>query len=71
MRQVVKDFAAIVSGLLPIEEPVYEFGALRVGGQEDFADLRPLFAGKNVHRQENPEIACASAVAARHWEFER
>lgn len=46
MRQVVKDFAAIVSGLLPIEEPVYEFGALRVAGQEDFADLRPLFAGK-------------------------
>ncbi len=46
MRQVVKDFAAIVSGLLPIEEPVYEFGALRVAGQEEFADLRPLFAGK-------------------------
>ncbi|HDS85496.1 MAG TPA: class I SAM-dependent methyltransferase [Phycisphaerales bacterium] len=46
MRQVVKDFAAIVSQTLPVTEPVYEFGALRVAGQEEFADLRPLFAGK-------------------------
>lgn len=46
MRQIVKDFAATASQKLPITEPVYEFGALRVAGQETFADLRPLFAGK-------------------------
>lgn len=32
--------------MLPISEPVYEFGAFRVTGQEELADLRPLFAGK-------------------------
>ncbi len=46
MRQVVKDFMVISAGILPIAEPIYEFGSLRVAGQETFADLRPLFPGK-------------------------
>ena len=46
MRKSLKDFAAIVAETLPIAEPVYEFGALQVAGQEGFADLRPLFPGK-------------------------
>jgi SAM-dependent methyltransferase len=46
MRQIVKDFVAIVARSLPIDEPVYEFGALQVPGQEGFADLRPLFPGR-------------------------
>ena len=46
MRQVVKDFAVIGARILPIAEPIYEFGSLRVPGQETFADLRPLFPGK-------------------------
>jgi len=43
MRQLVKDFVSIAAATLPILEPIYEFGALQVPGQEGFADLRPLF----------------------------
>lgn len=46
VRTSIKDFAAIVAQTLPIATPIYEFGALQVPGQEGFADLRPLFAGK-------------------------
>lgn len=31
---------------LPVGDPVYEFGSYLVAGQEDLADLRPLFPGK-------------------------
>lgn len=47
MRQNIKDFAAIISRTLPIIEPIYEFGSLQVPGQIGFADLRPLFQGKD------------------------
>jgi SAM-dependent methyltransferase len=43
MRQLVKDFVSIAAATLPIRGPIYEFGALQVPGQEDFADLRPYF----------------------------
>lgn len=46
MRPLIKDFVRILSETLPIVEPVYEFGALQVPGQEGFADLRPFFAGR-------------------------
>lgn len=46
MRQTIKELVSIVINTFPIEEPVYEFGSLQVSGQEDFADLRPLFSGK-------------------------
>ncbi|WP_019421436.1 class I SAM-dependent methyltransferase [Paenibacillus sp. OSY-SE] len=46
MRQMIKDFAAICAAVLPYEEPIYEFGAFQVAGQEGFADLRPYFSGK-------------------------
>jgi SAM-dependent methyltransferase len=46
MRESIKEFVKIVADTLPILEPVYEFGALQVPGQEGFADLRPIFAGK-------------------------
>jgi SAM-dependent methyltransferase len=46
MRQSIKDFVSIVAATLPIKEPIYEFGALQVRGQESFADLRPLFPGR-------------------------
>jgi SAM-dependent methyltransferase len=45
MLKTVRTFARICSELLPIVEPIYEFGALQVPGQEAFADLRPLFGG--------------------------
>lgn len=46
MRQIIKDFVQICALTLLISEPIYEFGALQVPGQEGFADLRPFFPGK-------------------------
>jgi SAM-dependent methyltransferase len=46
MRESIKQFVKICSETLPIWEPIYEFGALQVEGQEEFADLRPIFPGK-------------------------
>jgi len=46
MRSSVRDFVQIVADTIPIICPIYEFGSLQVPGQEGFADLRPLFNGK-------------------------
>lgn len=46
MRHIIKNFATICAAILPYEDPVYEFGAFQVAGQEGFADLRPLFPGR-------------------------
>jgi SAM-dependent methyltransferase len=46
MRKSIKDFVGIVSTSIPILDPICEFGALQVAGQEGFADLRPLFPAK-------------------------
>jgi len=46
MRESVKQFVRVCTSTLPIPEPIYEFGALQVPGQEGFADLRALFPGK-------------------------
>jgi len=46
VRALVKEFVRLVAETLPVPEPIYEFGALQVPGQEGFADLRPLFPGR-------------------------
>lgn len=46
MRTIVRKFVRICSDNLPIQEPVLEFGSLRVPKQEILADLRPLFKNK-------------------------
>lgn len=46
MQHHIKAFVKICAEAFPITNPVYEFGALQVPGQEGFADLRPLFPGK-------------------------
>ncbi len=46
MRPLIKEFVEIVAETLPVREPIYEFGALQVPGQEGFADIRPLFSGR-------------------------
>ncbi|MBW8040458.1 MAG: class I SAM-dependent methyltransferase [Planctomycetes bacterium] len=59
MRESIKQFVEIVAGTLSIPEPIYEFGSLQVPGQEGFADLRPLFAGKEYvgcDMQEGPGV---------------
>ncbi len=47
MLKSIKRFAEICSQTLPVFEPIYEFGALQVEGQEGFADLRSFFPGKS------------------------
>lgn len=46
MRKSIKQFVKICAETLPFSEPVYEFGSFQVSGQEDLADLRPLFPDK-------------------------
>nr|NIQ99915.1 methyltransferase domain-containing protein [Gemmatimonadales bacterium] len=46
MRESIRELLCSLAGCLPIEEPIVEFGAFQVPGQEGFADLRPLFPGK-------------------------
>lgn len=46
MRESIKEFVRIVVESVKILEPIYEFGSLQVPGQEGFADLRPIFEGK-------------------------
>jgi len=46
MRESIKQFVKMCSEILPISEPIYEFGSLQVPSQEGFADLRPIFYGK-------------------------
>lgn len=36
----------MVSKTFPFPTPIYEFGSFQVGGQEGYADLRPLFPDK-------------------------
>lgn len=45
MRQIIKDFVSIAAASFSIKGPIYEFGSLLVSGQEDLANLRPLFRG--------------------------
>ncbi len=47
MRNNIKRFVAIAARHLPIQEPIYEFGSLLVPDQEQFADLRPYFPGRD------------------------
>jgi len=46
MRQLIREFVKISADTLPIREPIYEFGALQLPGQEGFADLRSIFPGR-------------------------
>ncbi len=46
MRTNAKKFVAEVIAEHPGLDPVWEFGALQVKGQEGWADLRPMFTGR-------------------------
>lgn len=46
MRAIINRFVKICSEVVPIKEPIYEFGSFQVEGQEALADLRPYFGGK-------------------------
>ncbi len=47
MRDHNKAFCRLVSETFDCPGPVYEFGSFQVEGQEDYADLRSLFPGKD------------------------
>ncbi|MFX1593131.1 MAG: methyltransferase domain-containing protein [Promethearchaeota archaeon] len=46
MRGLIRSFVKLCAQTLPISEPIYEFGSFQLPGQVGFADLRPLFPGK-------------------------
>lgn len=46
MRESIKEFAKITAETLPNYAPIYEFGSYQVPGQEELANLRPLFPDK-------------------------
>lgn len=45
MRPHIAEFVKMVVNTIPVTGPVYEFGSYQVQGQEDIADMRPLFTG--------------------------
>jgi len=47
VRPAVRRFAEEVAQRLPLPEPIVEIGARPAEGQEDIADLRSLFAGRD------------------------
>jgi SAM-dependent methyltransferase len=46
MRPHLREFLELCAQTLVCPEPIVEIGALQVAGQEEIADLRPLFLGK-------------------------
>lgn len=46
MRDSVKEFVKIAASTIPMPESIYEFGSYLVEGQEEIANLRPIFPGK-------------------------
>jgi len=47
LRESIRQFVKLIAETLPVEEPIYEFGALQLPGFEGFADLRSFFGGKS------------------------
>lgn len=46
MRKSVRDFVILVNKTLELKAPIFEFGARQVEDQEELADLRGIFEGK-------------------------
>lgn len=46
MRPSIRAFVEACIGSMSLHEPIFEFGAYRTAGQEQLADLRPLFPGR-------------------------
>ena len=46
MRPNIRSFVKLAESVINLSEPVYEFGAFQIEGQEALADLRPIFIGK-------------------------
>jgi len=46
MRKLVRDWVRLLAEMMPLTEPVVEFGSLQVEGIGDLANLRPVFPGK-------------------------
>ncbi len=46
MRKITKELVSVIAKTIPIDEPIYEFGSVKVNVQENFVNLRPIFPGK-------------------------
>jgi len=45
VKPCVREFVELVRNSIPLQGPIYEIGSYQVPGQEELADLRPLFSG--------------------------
>ncbi len=67
MRDHTKAFCQIAAETFDCPGPVFEFGSYQVEGQEDYADLRSLFAGKpyvGCDMREGPGVDRVEDVSA-------
>ncbi len=46
MRKDIRRFVQLANETLPLQDVIYEFGALQVAGQPEVEDLRSLFPGR-------------------------
>src|SRR5262245_23623661 len=65
MNRFLSGVARAVSEAFELPAPVYEIGSYNVEGQESFANLRPLFAGKEfigVDMRDGPGVDLVADV---------
>lgn len=71
MRAPIRAFVQAVAGTLAAPAPIVEFGAYRVPGQEQLADLRALFPGRaytGMDLREGPGVDQVGDVSAAPFE---
>lgn len=72
MRLHVRKLVELLSNKLPLEAPIYEFGSYIVEGQEELANLRPLFPGKRyigIDMRPGPGVDLVMDIAPNYPEL--
>jgi SAM-dependent methyltransferase len=67
MNRFINGVARAVAETIDCPEPILEIGSYQVAGQEDIAELRPLFFGKDylgVDMRSGPGVDCIADVEA-------
>lgn len=65
MNRFIHGVARAVAESFPLSGPILEIGAYQVPGQEDVANLRPLFAGRpyvGLDMRSGPGVDCVASV---------
>ena len=66
MRPNIKQFVRLLSEEYELPSPIIDIGALRTEGQEDTADLRPFFAGRDYTGWDMRRGPGVNAIASVH-----